>query len=104
MEETMIKRRPLRFRHGWAWLMSLAGVALILVAGVFLTDRDDPERAGRSVSTPTKSDAAPNFKIIDKEQRIDVDTFDQKDSPLWPLFEELRSAVPRNSSTATDPS
>ncbi|MEV4179769.1 hypothetical protein [Nonomuraea sp. NPDC049709] len=101
----MIKRRPLRFKPGWAWLMSLASVALVLVVGVYFSNRDDPGRASRSVPKPTKNDDASNAKIIDKDQRIeiDLDTFDQSGSPLWPLIEELRSAVPQNNSTATEP-
>jgi hypothetical protein len=45
----------------------------------------------------------PDAKIVDKDQRVDVETFDQKDSPLWPLVDELRSADPQNSSMTTGP-
>ncbi|MGJ6965203.1 hypothetical protein ACSDR0_25160 [Streptosporangium sp. G11] len=78
------------------------GVALILMAGVHLVNRDDPEKANRPVTTPAEEDDTSNAKIIDKDQRIDIDTFDQKDSPLWPLVEQYRRAVSQNGSTATD--
>ncbi|MFF5210404.1 hypothetical protein [Streptosporangium sp. NPDC000396] len=96
---------PLRSRSGrvWRyWLMAVSGIALILVVGVHLARRDDPEKMSRSVTTLVEEDDASNAKIIDKDQRIDVDTFGQKDSPLWPLIEELRSAAPQNDFTATD--
>ncbi|WP_440101103.1 hypothetical protein [Streptosporangium sp. H16] len=39
-----------------------------------------------------------NAKIIDKDQRIEVD----ENSPFWPLIEELQTASPHSDSTATD--
>ncbi|MFI6457465.1 hypothetical protein ACIBF6_38655 [Streptosporangium amethystogenes] len=101
----MIKKGPLRFGLGRAWrfwLTLVPGVALILTVGVQLVGHDDPKKTSRSVTTPTEEDDASNAKIIDKEQRIDIDTFDQKDSPLWPLIEELRNAARQGDSTATD--
>ncbi|MEV5895644.1 hypothetical protein [Nonomuraea fuscirosea] len=68
-------------------------VALVIVVGVRVVDRDEPEQAGRSVPAPAVSVRAPNARIIDKDQRIDLDTFDQQDSPVWPWVEELRRAA-----------
>ncbi|MGW4424858.1 hypothetical protein [Streptosporangium sp. NPDC004631] len=99
----MIEEDPRRSRRGrvWRhWLMLVPGVALVLIVGVQLAGRDDPEKASRSVTAPAEEEGASNARIIDKDQRIDIDTFDQKDSPLWPLIEELRSAARRNDSTA----
>ncbi|MET9063856.1 hypothetical protein [Streptosporangium sandarakinum] len=93
-----------RSRTGLAWrhrLMTVSGIALVLVVGVHLAPRDAPERTSRSVPTLIEEDGASNAKIIDKDQRIDVDTFDQQDSPLWPLIEKLRSAAPQDDSTPT---
>ena len=99
----MTGKRPLWFRLGWTGLMFLASVALIFMVGVHPSNRDDTERTGRAVPTLTEEGDAPNAKIIDKDQRVDIETFDQKDSPLWPLVEELRSALPKKSSTTTNP-
>ncbi|MEV4181306.1 hypothetical protein AB0J28_07645 [Streptosporangium canum] len=101
----MIMEDPPRSRSGWAWrywLMVLSGIALVLVAGVYLASRDSPEKASRSVTEPTEEDDASNARIIDKDQRIDIDTFDQKDSPLWPVIEKFRSAVPQDDSMPTN--
>ncbi|MFF3671556.1 hypothetical protein [Microtetraspora malaysiensis] len=84
------------------WLMAVSSVALIVVIRVHLAGHNAPEKTSRSVVTPVEEDDVSNAKIIDKEQRVDVDTFDQKDSPLWPLIEEFRSAAPQNDSAATD--
>lgn len=92
----MIKKGPLRLRPvlPWRyWLMFVLGVGLIFIVGVHVANGDDLEEAGRSVTTPTGEDDASNMKIIDKEQFIDGDTFDQKDSPVWPLIVELRRAA-----------
>ncbi|MFI6800462.1 hypothetical protein [Streptosporangium canum] len=97
----MIMEDPPRSRSGWAWrywLMVLSGIALVLVVGVHLVSRDSPEKVSRSVTESTEEDDASNARIIDKDQRIDIDTFDQKDSPLWPVIEEFRSAVPQDDS------
>ncbi|MCG5218071.1 hypothetical protein [Streptosporangium sp. KLBMP 9127] len=95
---------PMRSRSGRAWrywLMVFSGIALILVVGVHLASRGSPEKASRSVTEPTEEDAS-NAKIIDKDQRIDIDTFNQKDSPLWPVIEKFRSAVPQDDSMPTN--
>ncbi|MGJ6962136.1 hypothetical protein ACSDR0_09515 [Streptosporangium sp. G11] len=63
-----------------------------------MTDRDDLEKARRSVTTPAGEDGTSNAKIIDKDQRVEVD----EESPFWPLIEELRSASPQSDPTATD--
>ncbi|MEV0165859.1 hypothetical protein [Nonomuraea fuscirosea] len=81
------------FKKSRAWLMVLMSVALVLVVGVRVVDRGEPESARRSVPAPAVSVSAPNAKIIDKDQRIDLDTFDQEDSPLWPFVEELQRAA-----------
>ncbi len=59
-----------------------------------MASRDDPEKTSRSTITPAEEDGAPDAKIIDKDQLVDVDTFDQQDSPLWPLIRKLRSTSP----------
>ncbi|MEU0522014.1 hypothetical protein [Streptosporangium sp. NPDC006007] len=100
----MIKEDPRRSRPDrvWRhWLMLVPGVALILIVGVQLAGRDDPEKTSRSVTTPAEEEDTSNARIIEKDQRIDIDTFDEKDSPLWPLIEELRDAARRNDSTAS---
>ncbi|MER6174416.1 hypothetical protein [Streptosporangium sp. NPDC001681] len=97
----MIKKDPLRFGPGRAWcywLMFVLSVALVLTVGVHMANRDDLEKARRSVTTPAGEDDTSNAKIIDKDQRIEID----EDSPFWPLIEELRSASPQSDSTATD--
>ncbi|MEV4076101.1 hypothetical protein ACGFJC_45580 [Nonomuraea fuscirosea] len=81
------------FKKSRAWLMVLMSVALVLVVGARVVDRDEPEPVRRSVPEPVVSGSAPNAKIIDKDQRIDLDTFDQKDSPQWPFVEKLRRAA-----------
>jgi hypothetical protein len=83
----VIKEDPLRFRRGWARryrLMLVPGVALALVAGVHLADRDDPEEVSRSVTTPPGEDGASNMKIIEKDQLIDADTFERAAEGRWP--------------------
>ncbi|MEU6744188.1 hypothetical protein [Streptosporangium sandarakinum] len=93
-----------RSRTGPAWrhrLMVVLGIALVLVVGVHLALRDAPEKTSRSVPTLVEEDGASNAKIIDKDQRVDVGTFDRRDSPLWPLVEELRGAAPQDDPTAT---
>lgn len=82
--------------------MAASGVALIVVVGVHLAGRDDSEKTSQSAITPVEEDDASNAKIISKDQRIDVDTFHQKDSPLWPLIEDFRSVIPQNDSAAAD--
>ncbi|GAA3245794.1 hypothetical protein [Nonomuraea helvata] len=99
----MIMEDPMRSRSGRAWrywLMALSGIALILIVGVHLASRDSPEKASRSVTEPTEEGDASNARIIDKDQHIDIDTFNQKDSPLWPVIEEFRSAVLQDDSVA----
>ncbi|GGQ35345.1 hypothetical protein GCM10010140_76700 [Streptosporangium pseudovulgare] len=81
--------------------MAVLGITLVLVVGVRLAPRDAPEKTSRSVPTPIEEDGASNARIIDKDQRVDVDTFGRQDSPLWPLVEELRSAAPQDDSTPT---
>ncbi|GAA4205319.1 hypothetical protein GCM10022252_65710 [Streptosporangium oxazolinicum] len=89
----------MRSGRAWRyWLIFVLSVALVLTVGVHMANRDDPEKARRSVPTPAREDDAPNAKIIDKDQRIEVD----ENSPFWPLIEELRSASPHSDSTATD--
>jgi hypothetical protein len=99
----VIGNPPVRFGRGRAWLVVLTGVVLIPIVGVQLTDRDDQEKAGRSVPAPTLEAGAPNARIIDKEAFIDAEDFDQTDSPLWPLVEELGSAIRRTGFPATEP-
>lgn len=99
----MIERCPPRFGRGWVRLMSLAGVALVLLVGVHLPNIDEPERAGRSIPSPAGPGDTSNFKIINKEQHIDIADFDQKDSPLWPLVEELRRAGLQSGSATVEP-
>ncbi|WP_066365557.1 hypothetical protein [Herbidospora mongoliensis] len=70
--------------------MAVSGLALVVVVGVHMAD--DPEKTSRPAVTPVDDDDVPNAKVIDKDQIIDIDTFDQKDNPLWPLIEESRNA------------
>jgi hypothetical protein len=80
----------------------VAGVALALVIGLYLANRGDPEQTNRPVTVPAEQEGPSNMKIIDREQVIDIDTFDQKDSPLWPLIEEFRKARLRGEPTGAD--
>ncbi|GIH73019.1 hypothetical protein [Sphaerimonospora thailandensis] len=94
----MIKGNPQRFRTGRAWRywpVAVSGIALTLVAGAHPVDGDDLEK-DRSVIEPTGGGGASNMTVIEKDQVIDADTFDQTDSPAWPLVERLRSTPPQN--------
>ncbi|MFC0865346.1 hypothetical protein ACFHYQ_23930 [Sphaerimonospora cavernae] len=94
----MIKGNPPRFRTGRAWRywpVAVSGIALVLAAGAHLVDRDDLEK-NRSVIAPTGGGEASSMTVIDKDQVIYAETFDQTDSPAWPLVEKLRSATPQN--------
>ncbi|MFI6290874.1 hypothetical protein ACIBEJ_04775 [Nonomuraea sp. NPDC050790] len=62
---------------------------LVLVAGV-------PLGGCTATAEPTPSVTAPNAKIIEKEQRIDLDNPDENASTS-PLLEELRRALTQNS-------
>ncbi|SNT64473.1 hypothetical protein SAMN05216276_11203 [Streptosporangium subroseum] len=84
------------------WSVLVPGVALTLVAGFYLANRGDPGQVNRSITTPVEQEGTSNMKIIEKNQVIDVTTFDQKDSPLWPLIVELRKAELKRDRMVTD--
>ncbi|WP_248964534.1 hypothetical protein [Sphaerisporangium perillae] len=99
----MIKEDSLRFRSRRIrryQLMLVPCAALVLIGGAYLTNHGGSEKAGRPVTTLTGEDSGSNAKIIDKEQIIDLDTFSEKDDPMWPLIEELRKTAPQIDSTA----
>ncbi|MDF5751927.1 hypothetical protein [Spongiactinospora sp. TRM90649] len=69
--------------------MAVLGAATVVGAGVVLsTGQGKPE-----VASPVGESATPNAKIIDKDQRVDVEG-----SAVGPLFEELRRAAERQAS------
>ncbi|AWS47819.1 hypothetical protein [Streptosporangium sp. 'caverna'] len=101
----MIREVPLQpsSKRVWRrWPVLVSGVALMLMVGFYLANRSDPGQVNRPVTTPVEQDGTSNMKIIEKNQVIDVTTFDQKDSPLWPLVLEFRKAELKRDRMVTD--
>ncbi len=80
-----------RIGRGLTAVLVFASVA---AAGILVAGRGDPEKTTRSTIQPTEE--ASDARIVDKDQVVDIDSFDEEENPLWPLTEKPRSAAPQN--------